>query len=88
MRIVYTKKFVSLYKKLPVFIQKKAQKQERIFKVNMFYPSLNTEKLSPKHSNLWSFRIDRAYRIVFHFGKNVITFLYAGHHKDIYRVDF
>lgn len=88
MRLVYTRKFVSSYKNLPVFIQKKAQKQESLFRVNMFYPSLNTEKLSPKHSNLWSFRIDRVYRVVFHFEKDVVTFLYVGHHKDIYRLDF
>ena len=88
MRFVYTQKFFSTYKKLPKFIQKKAQKQEAVFRVNMFYPSLNTEKLSPKHSSLWSFRIDRAYRVVFHFDKNVVAFLYAGHHKGIYRLDF
>jgi len=88
MQIVYTRKFVASYKNLPALIQKKAQKQETLFRVNMFYPSLNTEKLSPKQSNIWSFRIDKIYRIIFHFEGSVVTFLYAGHHKDIYRFNF
>lgn len=88
MNIAYTKTFVSLYVRLPHIIKRSAQKQERLFRVNMFYPSLNTEKLSPKHKNLWSFRVDRTYRIVFHFEGQEVTFLYIGHHKDIYRFDF
>ena len=85
MKIFYTRKFVSLYQNLPVLIKLKAEKQERIFKENIFYPSLSTEKLMPKKNNLWSFRVDQTYRIVFHFEGNSVTFLYIGHNKDIYR---
>jgi mRNA-degrading endonuclease RelE of RelBE toxin-antitoxin system len=85
MEIAYTKKFISLYEKLPNEIKKKAQKQEKFFRNNMFYVSLNTEKLMPKDNNIWSFRVDYVYRVVFHFEKNKITFLYIGHHKDIYK---
>lgn len=85
MKILYTKKFVSLYGQLPSIIKLRAEKQERIFKTNIFYPSLNTEKLMPKKNNLWSFRVDSTYRIVFHFEGDYATFLYIGHHKDIYR---
>ncbi len=77
-----------MYEQLTPVIQRKAQKQEAVFRANMFYPSLNTEKLSPKQLNIWSFRVDRAYRIIFHFSGDVVTFLYIGHHKDIYRLDF
>ena len=66
MKIVYTRKFVAMYKLLPIEIKRKAEKAENFFKINMFYPSLNTEKLSPKYLNLWSFRVDRVYRIIFH----------------------
>lgn len=52
MKIFYTKKFVSLYENLPTLAKLKAEKQERIFKENTFYPSLNTEKLMPKKNNL------------------------------------
>lgn len=85
MKVFYTKKFVSLYQKLPSVIKIKAERQERIFQENLFYPSLNTEKLMPKKNNLWSFRVDGTYRIVFHFEGESATFLYIGHHKDIYR---
>lgn len=86
MKIFYTRKFVSLYKNLPLFIKAKAEKQEKIFQENLFYPSLNTEKLMPKKNNLWSFRVDGTYRIIFHFEGDSVTFLYIGHHKDIYKL--
>ncbi len=85
MKIFYTRKFVSLYKKLPNIIKIKAERQEKIFKENLFYPSLNTEKLMPKKNSLWSFRVDQTYRVVFHFEGEQVTFLFIGHHKDIYR---
>jgi len=85
MKVFYTKKFVSLYKSLPSVTKLKAEKQEALFQKNIFYPSLNTEKLMPKKNNLWSFRVDGTYRIVFYFKGDSATFLYIGHHKDIYR---
>ena len=85
MKVFYTKKFVSLYEKLPAIIKVKAERQEKIFKKSIFYPSLNTEKLMPKKNNLWSFRVDQSYRIVFYFEGSDAIFLYIGHHKDIYR---
>lgn len=88
MKFYYSRKFTKMVRELPVMIRKKARRTEDLFKSNMFYPSLNTEKLSPKALNYWSFRVDRTYRIIFHFDKNVVTFLYIGHHKDIYRFDF
>ena len=45
MKVAYTQKFVSLYENLPENIKRKAEKQEKLFKANIFYPSLNTEKL-------------------------------------------
>jgi len=44
----------------------KYNKQLNLFKENPNHPSLNTEKLSPKTAGLYSFRIDRKYRVVFH----------------------
>lgn len=44
----------------------KFNKQLSLFKENPNHPSLNTEKLAPKTAGLYSFRIDRKYRVVFH----------------------
>ena len=44
----------------------KFNKQLGLFRENPNHPSLNTEKLSPKTAGLYSFRIDRKYRAVFH----------------------
>ena len=88
MKFLYSRKFVEMAKELPVVIRKRARKKEDLFRSNMFHPSLNTEKLSPKAFNYWSFRVDLTYRIIFHFEKDVVTLLYIGHHKDIYKFDF
>ena len=50
MEISLTDEFVRRYKLLPVSIQKKAEKQEKLFRQNPFHPSLHTEKLEPKAS--------------------------------------
>lgn len=44
----------------------KFDKQLDLFKENPNHPSLNTEKLSPKTAGLYSFRINRKYRAIFH----------------------
>ncbi|MEW5907773.1 MAG: hypothetical protein AB1643_01130 [Patescibacteria group bacterium] len=48
-------------------LEKKFQKQIKIFQKNPFYPSLETELLEPKQMRIWSFRIDRKYRVIFIF---------------------
>ena len=47
-------------------LTKKLAKQIQLFEVNPNHPSLNTEKLAPKELGLYSFRIDRKYRAIFH----------------------
>ena len=46
---------------------KKFEKQKIIFEQNPFYQGLNTELLEPRAMKLWSFRIDRKYRVIFIF---------------------
>jgi mRNA-degrading endonuclease RelE of RelBE toxin-antitoxin system len=85
MEISTTETFDKLFKNLPVSIQKKAAKKTDIFKNNPFYPSLRTEKLHPKGHNVWSYRIDISYRIVFKFiDIHHVEFRYIGHHNKIY----
>jgi mRNA-degrading endonuclease RelE of RelBE toxin-antitoxin system len=84
--IIATDEFKKLYLALPVAIRKKAQKQEKIFCQNPFHPSLHIEKLEPKGRQLWSIRVDRAYRIVFRFlDSQKVIFLVVGHHHWIYK---
>lgn len=88
-KVIYTDEFVKAYNKLSLTVQKKAEKQEKIFIKNQFHPSLNTEKLQPKNREVWSFRIDRKYRILFRFlSKNQVLFLTIGPHDWIYKIRF
>ena len=48
-------------------LEKKFEKQKRLFKQNPFHPSLETELLEPKKMKIWSFRIDKKYRAIFIF---------------------
>lgn len=88
-KVIFAEEFKERYLDLPLSIQKKAEKQEKLFRQNPFYPSLNTEKLEPKGRQAWSFRIDKDYRIVFRFlDNNTALFLTCGHHNWIYRLRF
>ncbi len=62
-----TATFDRLFQDLPKHIQRKAATRTDLFRENPFHPSLRTEKLHPKHHEVWSFRVDRAYRIIFKF---------------------
>jgi Txe/YoeB family toxin of Txe-Axe toxin-antitoxin module len=80
-----TKTFDKLFQELPEKIQVKAAQRTELFKTNPFHPSLKTEKLSPKGFDVWSFRIDFSYRIVFKFiSESIAEFRFIGHHSDIY----
>lgn len=46
-------------------LTKKFEKQLILFQNNPKHPSLNTERLEPKSLKIYSFRIDRKYRIIF-----------------------
>lgn len=57
-------KLLKIAKKYGVTI--KLTKQIKLLEQNYKHPSLNTEKLEPKELRLYSFRIDRKYRAIFH----------------------
>jgi len=87
--IEVTHEFEERYSHLPLPLKKKAEKQERLFRQNPLHPSLNTEKLEPKNKQLWSFRVDKSYRILFRFGYNkTVLFLTIGPHDWIYKIAF
>lgn len=89
MEILVAREFETNYAKLSEKIKDKFEKKERIFKSNPFHSSLHTEKLAPKVKQVWSFRIDKKYRIIFQFiSKDKVVFLNIGHHHWIYRINF
>jgi len=50
---------------------------------------LRVEKLHPKKFDVWSFRVDKGYRIVFKFAeKDLVEFMFIGHHNEIYDYSF
>ena len=84
--IYYTAEFERRYAALPAAIQRKAERRERLFRMNPFYGALHTEKLHPKKKEVWSFRVDDSYRILFRFkDRNTVYFLSVGPHQWIYR---
>jgi len=89
MRFQTTETFDKLFKRLSLKIQVKAVKKADLFKNNPFHPSLRVEKLHPKKFNVWSFRVDKDYRIVFKFvEKDLVEFMFIGHHNEIYDYSF
>ncbi len=89
MEILVTVEFAARYKKLPTAIQRKAEKQEKLFRENPHHRSLHTEKLEPRGRQMWSLRVDRKYRIIFCFiTKNKVLFLTIGTHDWIYKINF
>jgi len=84
--IFITEEFERRYRKLPVSIKKKAERKEEAFRQNPFHPSLHTEKLEPRGKEVWSFRIDKKYRVFFRFiNGNKVRFLTVGPHDWIYK---
>lgn len=59
----------------------KFAKQKSLFEINPFHPSLHTELLEPRHMRIWSFRIDKRYRVIFIFlEKNAIEIIDINDH--------
>ncbi len=85
MKIIETARFRASFLKLQKPTKQKVKKQFQLFFENIFHPSLHTEKLQPRHKNLWSFRVDRSYRVIFSVSsRDVILLIDIGPH-DIYR---
>ena len=61
-------------------LAKKFEKQRMLFEMNPSHPSLNTEKLEPKSVGLYSFRIDKKYRVIFRIRNGIAEILYITAH--------
>lgn len=65
-------KILPLHSEIYIYLRKrklerKFEKQIKLFINNQFHPSLETELLEPKNMKIWSFRIDKKYRALFIF---------------------
>ena len=77
--------FEKQYKKLPKRIKELAKGRGVIFRANLFDSRLETHKLHGMEKDIWSFSINRSYRIKFIFlGGNKVLFLEIGTH-NIYK---
>ena len=85
-QIAVTEVFTRLYRELPESTRKKADTKTKLFQENPFHPSLRTKKLEPHHQEIWSFWVDKDYRVKFRFANpKLVHFLFIGNRKDIYR---
>jgi proteic killer suppression protein len=63
-------------------LAKKYIKTSSLFEENMKHPSLNTELLEPKQYGIYSFRLDRKYRVLFFIdGNEAEIFQITNHYK-------
>lgn len=88
MEVIYTKRFVKMYKKMPIEIQELFYKKESIFKNNIFDERLSTHKLHGLLSLYYSFYINYKYRVIFEILENkTIKFLFIGSHGVYDKID-
>jgi len=86
MKIYYSSRFASEYKKLPLRIKKIAEKKEQIFRNNPFDPRIKTHKLKGSLSGFFSFSINQKYRIVFEMIKSDIIWFHSVGDHSIYKL--
>lgn len=84
-KIFYHRNFKKHYQELPKKIKILAEEREGVFRKNPQDPRLKIHKLSGRLKNIWSFSVDKNYRILFIYHKNrEIIFLDIGTH-EIYK---
>ena len=64
MKLLFSKKFIRQYHKLPSQLQKITDKQLDVFLSNPHHPSLNVKKMNDPR-NIWEGRISESYRFTF-----------------------
>lgn len=83
-RVHYTSDFQKAYRGLPGRVRELVNRKDALFRENSNYPSLNTHKLGGPLAGLWSFSVNRQYRVLFEFVKGAAIFYDVGTH-DIYK---
>lgn len=86
MKLVFDKKFLKQAQKLPLAQQKKLATLLETLADNPFSSKLHTKQLSTPLQGVFSFRINREYRVLFRFmDADTIFLTHVKHRKDIYR---
>jgi mRNA-degrading endonuclease RelE of RelBE toxin-antitoxin system len=67
MRVFIAPSFERAYRKLPESVVKKLERKQDVFLSDPFHPSLRTHGLGGRMSHLYSFSVDKSYRVVFQF---------------------
>lgn len=81
MKIAKTKNFTKRYKKLPLHIQKKTDKQLLLLSQNLRHPSIQAKKIEG-FSDVWEGRVDRFYRFAFTIEADTIILIRIGPHYE------
>jgi addiction module RelE/StbE family toxin len=83
--VVYSDEFKKQFKELPGRIQEAYRGQEAIIRSNPFDARLHAKPLKG-YEGIFSFRVTRAYRVLFRVSENtIIICLTISHRKDAYR---
>jgi len=84
-KVSVTARFERSFAKLPHSVQELSEIKEGWFRLNAFDPRLKTHSLKGKLKGLWSYSINRDYRILFEFlGSTEVLYHDIGTH-DVYR---
>lgn len=83
MTIRLTKPFHKAYRKLPVTIQKKVDRQLKLLETNLSHPGLQSRKMVNK-ANIWEARVNGHYRFTFQIQGDEFILRKVGTH-EIYR---
>ena len=80
MKIARTETFVETYRKLPLHIRKKIDKQIRFLATDISHPSLRVKKM--RGIDRFEARVDRAYRFTFEKIDDVLFLQTVGPHDE------
>ena len=61
-------------------LENKFTKQLRLLLTNYRHPSLHTEVLEPKHLKIYSFRIEKKYRVIFIIKDSIVEIIDINDH--------
>lgn len=74
-------KFKKQYKKLPLKVQVRCEKQLKLLATNFRHPSIRVKKKQGAE-DIWEGRVDRFYRFTFTISEDVITLRAIGPHDE------
>lgn len=84
MKIVYHRRFIKVFQKLPVKIQDKFPARLTLFQQNPFHPLLDNHSVEHAYPNWRSINITGDYRALFEIQKDIIVFMKIGTHSELY----